>query len=976
MKLKIIFIILILLLFSCLLAEIEELFFSEYIEGSSYNKALEIYNGTGVTVDLTNYQLWQVANGGNWYEYIIDFPPGAYIADGDVYVVCHEEADAIILAVADLVVTLYHNGNDAQGLAKDDGTGTFYLIDTIGEEGTDPGDGWAVAGINNATKDHTLVRKSTVEAPTTDWALSAGTNPSDSQWEVYAINTFDYIGFHVAGADINPPTLISAIALSSSSVEITFSEVVTPGTAENSENYFISELPITSAVLQGNGITVTLTTSEQNPGQSYTIVVNNIEDLAENVIATDSEISFSGYQIIEMELFFSEYIEGSSNNKALEIYNGTGAAVNLAGYEIWRISNGGDWAEGESNAVSLEGILENNDVYVICNSNANAEIQAVSDLIGTTATYYNGNDAVGLAHNGILIDAIGEEGPDVGIAWDVAGTTEATLNHTLVRKPDILQGNMNWALSAGTNTENSEWFVYNEDTFDYLGYHSVSGEDTYPPIMTSAFATSITSVEISFNEALDETTSEDITNYSIDPFLDLSSASLGTNKVTLTTSEQTEEENYTITVNNVEDLAENQIEAESTINFTGYSGTQYDLIADIQADPSSYEGQTVTICGIVTIGVNVIQTGNTNAYVQDNSERGINIYDSSVINELERGNLVEITGQVTQYNDTTEIIDPVVTVLSTGNPEPEPLDFYLGDASDFELEGTLLRVKGEIIDVWSAGGGTNIEIEDDEDNEITVRVWDTTGLNLSEYVEGFNLQAVGIGDVFSEMQIVPGYQDQLSEAQDIEENVTTDPENPLAGEEVTVTYTSPDPLENALLFWKTSGDLEYEYIEMDSVGQRDISYQCVIPGQSQGTVVYYYLVITDTTGESYSIPENAPDDDVMSYSYKVTSLKAILNIPAKPFDPYAGEKFPIEFATETGNKAILRIYNAEGKLVLTPKNIIVPHPGICTYEWDGRDKNHKLLPLGLYICYQEVVDTDTGKKKSAKAPIVIGAPLK
>ncbi len=700
MKLKIIFIILILLLFSCLLAEIEELFFSEYIEGSSYNKALEIYNGTGVTVDLTNYQLWQVANGGNWYEYTIDFPPGATIADGDVYVVCHEEADAIILAVADLVVTLYHNGNDAQGLAKDDGTGTFYLIDTIGEEGTDPGDGWAVAGINNATKDHTLVRKSTVEAPTTDWALSAGTNPSDSQWEVYAINTFDYIGFHVAGADIIPPTLISAIALSSSSVEITFSE------------------------------------------------------------------------------------------------------------------------------------------------------------------------------------------------------------------------------------------------------------------------------------PLDVTTAENTGNYSIDPFLDLSSASLGTNKVTLTTSEQTEEENYTITVNNVEDLAENQIEAESTINFTGYSGTQYDLIADIQADPSSYEGQTVTICGIVTIGVNVIQTGNTNAYVQDNSERGINIYDSSVINELERGNLVEITGQVTQYFDTTEITDPIVTVLSTGNPEPEPLDFDLGDASDFELEGTLLRVRGEIIDVWPAGGGTNIEIKDDEDNIITVRVWDTTGLNLSEYVEGFNLQAVGIGDVFSEMQIVHGYQDQLSEAQDIEENVTVDPENPLAGEEVTVTYISPDPLDSALLFWKTSIDLEYEYIEMDSVGQRDISYQGVIPGQSQGTVVYYYLVITDTTGESYSIPENAPDDDVMSYSYKVTSLKAILNIPAKPFDPYAGEKFPIEFAAETGNKAILRIYNAEGKLVLTPKNIIVPHPGISTYEWDGRDKDHKLLPLGLYICYLEVVDTDTGKKKSAKAPIVIGAPLK
>ena len=35
-----------------------------------------------------------------------------------------------------------------------------------------------------------------------------------------------------------------------------------------------------------------------------------------------------------VELFFSEYIEGSSNNKALEIYNGTGAAVDLAAGRI------------------------------------------------------------------------------------------------------------------------------------------------------------------------------------------------------------------------------------------------------------------------------------------------------------------------------------------------------------------------------------------------------------------------------------------------------------------------------------------------------------------------------------------------------------------------------------------------------------------------------------------------------------------
>ena len=42
------------------------------------------------------------------------------------------------------------------------------------------------------------------------------------------------------------------------------------------------------------------------------------------------------------DLFFSEYIEGSSNNKALEIFNGTGAPVNLAtgGYTVQMYFNG------------------------------------------------------------------------------------------------------------------------------------------------------------------------------------------------------------------------------------------------------------------------------------------------------------------------------------------------------------------------------------------------------------------------------------------------------------------------------------------------------------------------------------------------------------------------------------------------------------------------------------------------------------
>ena len=47
-------------------------------------------------------------------------------------------------------------------------------------------------------------------------------------------------------------------------------------------------------------------------------------------------------QAASSDLFFSEYVEGSSNNKALEIYNGTGSAINLAtaGYSVQMFFNG------------------------------------------------------------------------------------------------------------------------------------------------------------------------------------------------------------------------------------------------------------------------------------------------------------------------------------------------------------------------------------------------------------------------------------------------------------------------------------------------------------------------------------------------------------------------------------------------------------------------------------------------------------
>ncbi|HPS38159.1 MAG TPA: chitobiase/beta-hexosaminidase C-terminal domain-containing protein [Candidatus Cloacimonadota bacterium] len=183
------------------------------------------------------------------------------------------------------------------------------------------------------------------------------------------------------------------------------------------------------------------------------------------------------------DLFFSEYVEGSSNNKALEIFNGTGATVDLSQYAVKLGSNGGEWSA--TNSIVLSGSLANNEVYVIANAGANATILGIADLT-STVTYYNGDDALGLFHGETMIDAIGVYQTDPGTAWDVAGTVGATLNHTLIRKPTVVAGNLNWIAGAGTNLDDSEWVVYAQDYIENLGAHTFNpnaGEQAATPTM-------------------------------------------------------------------------------------------------------------------------------------------------------------------------------------------------------------------------------------------------------------------------------------------------------------------------------------------------------------------------------------------------------------------------------------------------------------------------------------------------------------
>ena len=169
-----------------------QVFFSEYAEGSSNNKYLEIYNASDETIDLAAYAYPSTANAPDspgTYEYWNEFDEGASVAPGDVYVICHGSSDDLIQTECDENHTYLSNGNDGYCLVEGNES-SFSIIDCIGDWNGDPGNGWDVAGVNDATKDHTLVRKSTVLSGNQgNWTYSAGTNADDSEWIVYDIDT-------------------------------------------------------------------------------------------------------------------------------------------------------------------------------------------------------------------------------------------------------------------------------------------------------------------------------------------------------------------------------------------------------------------------------------------------------------------------------------------------------------------------------------------------------------------------------------------------------------------------------------------------------------------------------------------------------------------------------------------------------------------------------------------------------------------
>jgi len=170
------------------------------------------------------------------------------------------------------------------------------------------------------------------------------------------------------------------------------------------------------------------------------------------------------------DLLISEYIEGSSLNKALELYNGTTSTIDLAsgGYQLEFYFNGSSSA---GTTISLTGSVNPGDVYVVANSGAGAAIAGATDQ-STGASFFNGDDAVVLrsgGNAGPVVDSLGQIGSDPGSEWGSGDTS--TRNNTLVRKAASCTGDVN---PSDAFDPSVDFDGFAQDDFTNLGAHTAA----------------------------------------------------------------------------------------------------------------------------------------------------------------------------------------------------------------------------------------------------------------------------------------------------------------------------------------------------------------------------------------------------------------------------------------------------------------------------------------------------------------------
>jgi uncharacterized protein len=398
---------------------------------------------------------------------------------------------------------------------------------------------------------------------------------------------------------------------------------------------------------------------------------------------------------VNTDLFFSEYIEGTSNNKALEIFNDTDATVNLAaaGYDVLMCFNGNPVCTLD---IDLTGSVADNDVYVLAQASATAAILNQADQTNG-AGWFNGDDAILLRKAGVVIDSIGVRGADPGAEWGTG--LASTADNTLRRKSGTTSGDPN---DIDPFDPAAQWDGFATDTFDGLGAHS-SGGDGAPFVSSSTPANGAievpesTNITVTFSEPVvaaagwhsiacaasgshTATQTGGPQSYTLDPDTDFSTGETCT--VAVDASKVTDVD---------ADDPPDAMAANHVFSFT--TTLPVTQIADVQgaAHISPLTGQPTKVEGIVTARRTA---GGRGYWIQDPTPDS-NLATSDAVfvftNQApvaQAGALIRAVGSVGEFrggNDPDNLTitqvsssNANVTILSTGNPVPAPTVLGLG----------------------------------------------------------------------------------------------------------------------------------------------------------------------------------------------------------------------------------------------------------------------------------------------------------
>jgi len=189
----------------------------------------------------------------------------------------------------------------------------------------------------------------------------------------------------------------------------------------------------------------------------------------------------------------------------------------------------------------------------------------------------------------------------------------------------------------------------------------------------------------------------------------------------------------------------------------------YNPIYDLHAGFDAQRGKMLNIKGIVTVGSSLFSTSYTTAYIQDESGAGINIYFAyDLIQTLQTGDLVELTGQLTEYNGLHELEYLSHQVLATNQDLPEDVAISTAEINDTGTDpGRRVQVSG-IIESKTAEPNVNMMINDGSGSG-KIYFDPDAGLDVSTFAVGETITVIGVKTVYNQAgQVQPAYQEDIT----------------------------------------------------------------------------------------------------------------------------------------------------------------------------------------------------------------------